>query len=43
MQVAILDDYQDVALTMADWSEVASRAPKDKLAAEAQAALEIEG
>jgi phosphoglycerate dehydrogenase-like enzyme len=26
MQVAILDDYQDVALTMADWSEVASRA-----------------
>jgi phosphoglycerate dehydrogenase-like enzyme len=26
MQVAILDDYQDVALTMADWSEVARRA-----------------
>jgi phosphoglycerate dehydrogenase-like enzyme len=26
MQVAILDDYQDVALTLADWSEVASRA-----------------
>jgi phosphoglycerate dehydrogenase-like enzyme len=26
MQVAILDDYQDVALTMADWSDVASRA-----------------
>jgi phosphoglycerate dehydrogenase-like enzyme len=26
MQVAILDDYQDVALTMADWSEVAGRA-----------------
>jgi phosphoglycerate dehydrogenase-like enzyme len=26
MQVAILDDYQDVALTMADWSQVARRA-----------------
>jgi phosphoglycerate dehydrogenase-like enzyme len=26
MRVAILDDYQDVALTMADWSEVAGRA-----------------
>lgn len=26
MQVAILDDYQDVALTMADWSQVAQRA-----------------
>jgi phosphoglycerate dehydrogenase-like enzyme len=26
MQVAILDDYQDVALTMADWSQVAERA-----------------
>ena len=26
MQVAILDDYQDVALSMADWSEVAARA-----------------
>jgi phosphoglycerate dehydrogenase-like enzyme len=26
MQVAILDDYQDVALTMADWSQVAARA-----------------
>ena len=26
MQVAILDDYQNVALSMADWSEVASRA-----------------
>jgi len=26
MQVAILDDYQDVALSMADWSEVAKRA-----------------
>ena len=26
MRVAILDDYQDVALTMADWSEVADRA-----------------
>ncbi|WP_424383701.1 D-2-hydroxyacid dehydrogenase family protein [Mycobacterium sp.] len=26
MQVAILDDYQNVALTMADWSEVAARA-----------------
>ena len=26
MQVAILDDYQDVALTMADWSPVAERA-----------------
>ena len=25
MRVAILDDYQDVALTMADWSEVAAR------------------
>jgi phosphoglycerate dehydrogenase-like enzyme len=26
MQVAILDDYQNVALSMADWSEVAARA-----------------
>ena len=26
MQVAILDDYQNVALTMADWSEVAAHA-----------------
>jgi phosphoglycerate dehydrogenase-like enzyme len=26
MQVAILDDYQDVALSMADWSEVAKHA-----------------
>jgi phosphoglycerate dehydrogenase-like enzyme len=26
MQVAILDDYQDVALTMADWSQVAEHA-----------------
>jgi phosphoglycerate dehydrogenase-like enzyme len=26
MRVAILDDYQDVALTMADWSQVAERA-----------------
>ncbi|MGA8547370.1 MAG: D-2-hydroxyacid dehydrogenase family protein [Mycobacterium sp.] len=26
MRVAILDDYQNVALTMADWSEVAARA-----------------
>ncbi|WP_428341767.1 D-2-hydroxyacid dehydrogenase family protein [Mycobacterium sp.] len=26
MRVAILDDYQDVALTMADWSEVAAGA-----------------
>ena len=26
MKVAILDDYQNVALTMADWSSVASRA-----------------
>jgi phosphoglycerate dehydrogenase-like enzyme len=26
MQVAILDDYQNVALRMADWSEVAARA-----------------
>jgi phosphoglycerate dehydrogenase-like enzyme len=26
MRVAILDDYQDVALSMADWSEVAARA-----------------
>jgi phosphoglycerate dehydrogenase-like enzyme len=26
MQVAILDDYQDVALTIADWSEVAAHA-----------------
>lgn len=26
MRVAILDDYQDVALTMADWSQVADRA-----------------
>ncbi|WP_390887908.1 D-2-hydroxyacid dehydrogenase family protein [Candidatus Mycobacterium wuenschmannii] len=26
MRVAILDDYQDVALTMADWSPVAERA-----------------
>ncbi|MGH3564234.1 MAG: D-2-hydroxyacid dehydrogenase family protein, partial [Mycobacterium sp.] len=26
MKVAILDDYQNVALTMADWSEVAARA-----------------
>lgn len=26
MRVAILDDYQDVALTMADWSQVANRA-----------------
>lgn len=26
MQVAILDDYQDVALSMADWSEVAAGA-----------------
>src|SRR6201992_2847647 len=26
MRVAILDDYQNVALSMADWSEVASRA-----------------
>ena len=26
MQVAILDDYQDVALSMADWSPVAERA-----------------
>lgn len=26
MQVAILDDYQGVALSMADWSEVAARA-----------------
>src|SRR6201995_940126 len=26
VQVAILDDYQNVALTMADWSEVAAHA-----------------
>jgi hypothetical protein len=26
MKVAILDDYQNVALTMADWSSVAGRA-----------------
>jgi len=26
MRVAILDDYQDVALSMADWSDVAARA-----------------
>ena len=26
MKVAILDDYQNVALKMADWSSVASRA-----------------
>ena len=26
MRVAILDDYQDVAMTMADWSQVADRA-----------------
>ena len=26
MKVAILDDYQNVALRMADWSSVASRA-----------------
>ncbi len=26
MQVAILDDYQNIALSMADWSEVAARA-----------------
>ena len=26
MRVAILDDYQDVALAMADWSPVAGRA-----------------
>src|ERR1700753_1516511 len=26
MRVAILDDYQNVALSMADWSEVAARA-----------------
>ena len=26
MQVAILDDYQNVALSMADWSDVAARA-----------------
>jgi hypothetical protein len=26
MKVAILDDYQNVALEMADWSSVASRA-----------------
>ncbi|HZS22125.1 MAG TPA: NAD(P)-dependent oxidoreductase, partial [Pseudonocardiaceae bacterium] len=26
MKVAILDDYQNVALSMADWSDVASRA-----------------
>ena len=26
MRVAILDDYQNVALSMADWSDVAARA-----------------
>ena len=26
MQVAVLDDYQDVALSMADWSAVQERA-----------------
>jgi hypothetical protein len=26
MKVAVLDDYQNVALKMADWSSVASRA-----------------
>ena len=26
MQIAILDDYQNVALTFADWSRVASQA-----------------
>jgi hypothetical protein len=26
MRVAILDDYQNVALTMADWSAVAEKA-----------------
>jgi hypothetical protein len=26
MRVAILDDYQNVALSMADWSEVAAQA-----------------
>jgi len=26
MKIAILDDYQNVALTMADWTGVASKA-----------------
>ena len=30
MEVAILDDYQDVALRLADWSGVARRAKRSR-------------